>query len=241
MVDSQGDGKLCDICMQNFDLNQHKALCCEHGYCKECWQSYLINSINSGHCIDIECMSSDCSVLAPEDFVRSILLDNFVSLKRFDRMTLQKCIDSYPLMRRCGNGDCEGVFKVRRIQPRLVTCSQCKAESCFKCGDDYHAPVDCQMLRKWKSLGENHVKNLPEPPNENREQTKYCPKCGVAIERDGGCISLTCSSCHFNFCWLCLGKADRSLLRMSLCYLLILSHPRFVGTAQRTVLLHQAT
>ncbi|XP_044727247.1 E3 ubiquitin-protein ligase parkin isoform X1 [Chrysoperla carnea] len=35
--------------------------------------------------------------------------------------------------------------------------------------------------------------------------TKTCPKCGVATERDGGCMHMICArgSCKFQWCWVC--------------------------------------
>jgi ariadne-1 len=33
---------------------------------------------------------------------------------------------------------------------------------------------------------------------------KYCPKCESTIEKNGGCLHMTCRSCSYEFCWICL-------------------------------------
>jgi len=33
--------------------------------------------------------------------------------------------------------------------------------------------------------------------------TKTCPTCRSPIEKNGGCMHMTCSRCYYEFCWLC--------------------------------------
>jgi len=61
--------------------------------------------------------------------------------------------------------------------------------------------VDCSTVRKWL------VKNGAESENLTWiiANTKPCPKCGRPIEKNLGCMHMTCSQCKNEFCWLCLG------------------------------------
>lgn len=36
--------------------------------------------------------------------------------------------------------------------------------------------------------------------------TKKCPKCNVAIEKNGGCNHIRCWSCGYDFCWICFNR-----------------------------------
>lgn len=74
---------------------------------------------------------------------------------------------------------------------------------CFKCTQEWHDPVTCDMLKLWlKKCSDDS-----ETSNWLNANTKDCPQCHVTIEKDGGCNHMTCknTSCRFEFCWTCLG------------------------------------
>ena len=57
-------------------------------------------------------------------------------------------------------------------------------------------------LAKWQ------LKNSSEAQNTAWMliNTKPCPKCGKPIEKNQGCMHMTCMKpCRHEFCWLCLG------------------------------------
>src|SRR5689334_20633950 len=48
------------------------------------------------------------------------------------------------------------------------------------------------------------------------QNTKPCPKCESPIEKNGGCIHMTCK-CGHEFCWMCMGTYGRDSRRGLYC------------------------
>jgi len=38
-----------------------------------------------------------------------------------------------------------------------------------------------------------------------QKNSKPCPRCLINIEKVHGCMHMTCRSCNFEFCWICMG------------------------------------
>lgn len=76
---------------------------------------------------------------------------------------------------------------------------------CWVCAEEAHRPAGCKTVSEW------NVKNHAESENISwiRANTKKCPKCHRAIEKNQGCNHMVCSKaggCGHEFCWLCLGE-----------------------------------
>jgi len=79
---------------------------------------------------------------------------------------------------------------------------KCGQDWCFKCLRGAHRPVPCDLLQKWLDQT-----NLGSDANEQwiKLNTKACPKCKSNVEKNGGCMHMTCIQCRYEFCWLCMG------------------------------------
>lgn len=80
----------------------------------------------------------------------------------------------------------------------IVSCPR-DHEFCFGCGYENHKPCPCWVVKIWiKKCNDDS-----ETANWIDANTHDCPKCQASIEKNGGCNHMTCSTCRFEFCWIC--------------------------------------
>ena len=90
-----------------------------------------------------------------------------------------------------------------------MTCS-CNTQWCFDCGKEPHWPATCEQtadyieeaVKRGNINTKSGATNLAHFPSWRN--TKKCPKCRNAIEKNEGCIHMTCPICRYEFCWGCL-------------------------------------
>jgi ariadne-1 len=101
----------------------------------------------------------------------------------------------------CPGRDCNKIVEQKTGEAIDIHCS-CGHSFCFGCLKDAHMPIDCELLQQWKDRVEDE-----DGDNSNwiKINTKPCPKCKRPIEKNSGCMHMTCSQCRYEFCWLCMG------------------------------------
>ena len=93
------------------------------------------------------------------------------------------------LMRWCPAPDCNNAARVGHVDARPVKC-KCGHSFCFACGENWHDPVRCALIRKWIKKCDDDS----ETSNWINANTKECPKCKATIEKDGGCNHMICKN-----------------------------------------------
>ncbi|XP_011151158.1 potential E3 ubiquitin-protein ligase ariadne-2 [Harpegnathos saltator] len=191
---------VCSICVMIFPADRFSTLTCGHSFCKDCWCMHFEVQITQGISTGISCMAHDCDVLAPEDFVLSILTKPNMR-ERYQQFAFCDYVKSHPQLRFCPGPNCQIVLRSKEQRAKRVMCSSCKTVFCFRCGMDYHAPTDCGTIKKWLTK----CADDSETANYISAHTKDCPKCHICIEKNGGCNHMQCYNCKHDFCWMCLG------------------------------------
>eukprot|EP00993_Chasmostoma_nieuportense_P000409 NODE_1378_length_1528_cov_13.167737_g1305_i0.p2 GENE.NODE_1378_length_1528_cov_13.167737_g1305_i0~~NODE_1378_length_1528_cov_13.167737_g1305_i0.p2 ORF type:complete len:269 (+),score=66.04 NODE_1378_length_1528_cov_13.167737_g1305_i0:679-1485(+) len=80
----------------------------------------------------------------------------------------------------------------------------CGIKTCFECNGESHAPASCIQLREWKIREAGESDNLAYITSH----TKPCPTCSTPIEKNEGCMHMTCTRCKSDgkpkdWCWIC--------------------------------------
>lgn len=94
--------------------------------------------------------------------------------------------------------DCHGKSrnKASRISKQRIECPHCDFEMCFTCNRPWHAQTGCDKAKRKEDA--DSVAGI------KAMGAKSCPKCGLNIDKNGGCDHMTCHTCKHNFCWECL-------------------------------------
>ncbi|KAH7404412.1 hypothetical protein KP509_15G024600 [Ceratopteris richardii] len=191
----------CGICFESYPPESMKAMMCRHNFCYSCWKGYIHTAINDGSgCLSLRCPDPNCHAAVGEDMVRSLVSDE--DRTKYTRYVLRSYIEDNRKAKWCPAPNCEFAVEFTLGGGPFDVVCKCGYSFCWNCREEAHRPVDCDTVAKWI------LKNCAESENMNwiLANSKPCPKCKRPIEKNQGCMHMTCTPpCKFEFCWLCLG------------------------------------
>lgn len=190
----------CPVCLLTYAGEMFRNLACGHLFCIDCWGTHFEVQLIQGVSTGMECMARECNILAPEDFVLSLLTKSN-RREKYQQFVFCDYVKSHPELRFCPGPNCNMVARAKELKSKRILCSQCKTSFCFRCGMEYHAPTDCDTIKKWLTK----CADDSETANYISAHTKDCPRCHICIEKNGGCNHMQCYNCKHDFCWMCLG------------------------------------
>uniref|UniRef100_A0A0E0DFL2 RBR-type E3 ubiquitin transferase n=1 Tax=Oryza meridionalis TaxID=40149 RepID=A0A0E0DFL2_9ORYZ len=202
LIEMPNDRELtCGICFENCPRTSMSAAACGHPFCSACWRGYISTSINDGPgCLMLRCPDPSCTAAVGQDMINSLADDE--DREKYGRYLRRSYIEDNRKTKWCPAPGCEyAVEFVMGSGSYDVNCN-CSYGFCWNCTEEAHRPVDCATVSKWI------LKNSAESENMNwiLANSKPCPKCKRPIEKNQGCMHITCTPpCKFEFCWLCLG------------------------------------
>jgi IBR domain. len=215
----------CTICCESYDMVTVYSLTCGHEFCINCYYHYIYNEIGHGRLIS--CITPECNYKIPHDDLEEILyyiegknelvrIERVLSSNRLLDSTAKIYIDAHASYKWCPSTDCTnftelihspGQDETRENESKdiskvpIVACLD-SHEFCFGCKYENHLPCPCWIVKKWIQKCEDDS----ETANWIEANTHSCPKCGSAIEKNGGCNHMICKKCKSEFCWICMGN-----------------------------------
>ncbi|KAL2482250.1 putative E3 ubiquitin-protein ligase [Forsythia ovata] len=191
----------CGICFETYPHDRMSSAACGHPFCVTCWQGYISTAINDGPgCLMLRCPDPSCGAAVCQDMVNKLASKD--DKERYNRYFLRSFVENNRKTKWCPAPGCDhAVDFIVGGGSYDVTC-HCSYSFCWNCAEEAHRPVDCGTVATWI------LKNSAESENMNwiLANSKPCPKCKRPIEKNQGCMHITCTPpCKFEFCWLCLG------------------------------------
>jgi len=187
----------CVLCYGLVPAKEMMGLECKHLFCRDCYTGYLEEAVNQGiECIHTTCPESSCDLVVSENMFKALLSQRLFD--RYKRFVVNSYIDRGRNVKWCPRAGCEYACEYPKNRARDVVCL-CGYAWCFKCGLEAHSPLDCETLTKW-----NAKNSSSDDSAWIKANTKTCPRCKNPIQKNEGCMHMTCR-CGHQFCWLCLG------------------------------------
>ncbi|CAA7026476.1 unnamed protein product [Microthlaspi erraticum] len=201
VVTAPDDGELaCGICFESFLSEELESVACGHPFCPTCWTGYISTTINDGPgCLMLRCPEPSCDAAVGQDMFEKLASQE--DKEKYYRYFLRSYVEDNRKMKWCPSPGCEHAIDLSAGTGSYDVSCLCSHSFCWNCTEEAHRPVDCDTVAQWIR------KNSAESENMNwiLANSKPCPKCKRPIEKNHGCMHMTCTPpCKYEFCWLCL-------------------------------------
>ncbi|KAH7831210.1 putative ubiquitin-conjugating enzyme E2-binding protein 1 [Monocercomonoides exilis] len=147
-------------------------------------------------------MQSGCNLIYPPSMWKKVLKSLDSKDEDYERYMFylqQNFVSENRDLRWCPAPGCTWISQRKGFDTSVIC--KCGRGYCFACGDEIHTPVTCEILKKWYA----RIEDQKDSGDVYLSTLKPCPKCTVLLDKDGGCNHMTCKSCRYEFCWICMG------------------------------------
>ncbi|XP_037261234.1 cullin-9 isoform X9 [Falco rusticolus] len=200
-------GTHCPVCVNQLCLTEKPpTLCCMHYCCKPCWSEYLTTRIEQNMVVNCTCPISECRAQPTTAFICSIVSSEEI-IAKYEKALLRGYVECCSNLTWCTNPQgCDQIL----LKDGLgygAACSKCSWISCFNCNfPEAHYPASCSHMSQWVDDDGYYEGMTSEAQSKHLAKliSKHCPSCQAQIEKNEGCLHMTCAKCNHGFCWRCL-------------------------------------
>ncbi|XP_018118255.1 cullin-9 isoform X1 [Xenopus laevis] len=197
----------CPVCVNPLNPKEsHPTLCCQHLCCKNCWKEYLTTRIEQNLALNCTCPTTDCLAQPTSEFIGLIITSKEV-IEKYEKTLLRGFVENCSNLTWCTNPQgCDQVLCKDGLGSGAA-CTKCSWISCFNCSfPEAHYPASCSHMSQWMDDGGFYEGMTVEAQSKHLTKliSKHCPSCQAPIEKNEGCLHMTCAKCNHGFCWRCL-------------------------------------
>ncbi|XP_037698580.1 cullin-9 isoform X2 [Choloepus didactylus] len=197
----------CPVCISPLEPDDDlPCLCCMHYCCKSCWNEYLTTRIEQNLVLNCTCPIADCPAQPTGAFIRAIVSSPEV-ISKYEKALLRGYVESCSNLTWCTNPQgCDRILCLQGLGCGTA-CAKCGWASCFNCSfPEAHYPASCGHMSQWVDDGGYYEGMSVEAQSKHLAKliSKRCPSCQAPIEKNEGCLHMTCAKCNHGFCWRCL-------------------------------------
>ncbi|UJR14349.1 hypothetical protein I4U23_001345 [Adineta vaga] len=198
--------KACQVCFDEkpaASFTQRISRQCKHrerNICNTCIYEHIAQAFQKMCSDDVRCPELNCRIILDYEAIKKILQDarNIDLLQRYERFYLEHQLEQMPEFIWCTHACGSGQLAEQGDQNNIIRCVKCRKKSCFIHRVHWHEGLTCAKYDEQIDSGRRATDQWLA------QHTKNCPKCRYGIEKTTGCDHMTCTQCHFEFCWACL-------------------------------------
>lgn len=193
-------GFKCNICLEEIPAGDGLTLkSCVHDFCKTCLVAYIERSESSQiKCPFVNEENEQCVGFLYDSEIRSFVSGDVY--KRHLDKSLKECeadADAY----HCKTPNCKYFVIIEDEFVEEFDCEICQRKNCVKC-KTVHAGVSCADYQARLRNDVDYVRTENQVRHElAARMIQPCPRCGIAVIRNGGCPNMECTRCHTRFVW----------------------------------------
>jgi hypothetical protein len=190
--DADSTDNFCSVCFEEMEKGEMKFnhLPCGHLCCTQCWLNYLKALISEAKVEEIKCVEHKCTTIISESFIISHIQNDTKLVEKYYKFKKRAEIINDPNKKMCPKADCDS-FLQKSEQSKYVKCEN-GHEYCFNCLNPPHGNIECEKYMEEEFMDWKKDKRV-----------KKCPRCKIFTEKNEGCNHMTCTSCKYQWCWLC--------------------------------------
>ncbi|KAI9875805.1 MAG: hypothetical protein M1830_007961 [Pleopsidium flavum] len=210
-VKPDGDLRECTICMGShkpgsFPTRDELPSGCFHGgnTCRACISASITSDIEGKFFDNVGC--PNCRASWDRYYIG--LYATEAIMMRYETMGMLKVVEAMPNFLWCLSPDCNSgqINQAGDAEP-IVTCVACGFKMCFTHQIAWHSGLTCTQydapsgttnapVETTNDTRARTTKEEQETAAKLQGMTKPCPRCGVRIQKSGGCEHMTCTLCH---------------------------------------------